>query len=375
MADTALGSPRSSIKVIAACGVSLALGLCGGYFLKSSQDEGVAVQPARGTAPVAARPPPVSHPPETAAKNAAVMDAAFLQDLVSQDADLHRKALTKGIADALATRQPAVRMKAFLELMEHFRPGDSQAVVDGFREHDQKGRLFYAEYTLFMDLSGRVEGHAAMERIKTRYTSPEVTVLDDHVRCMTAWAETSPAEAIKWWNDLEDGSFRSGMAKSIIAGVVKTDMPRALEYLKLFPGDERGQHAGAFVSACLEQGGPQRAVAWLKSVDMPSGGTNPFHLHAAHAIVSSMVNVSPAEKAAHLQPLLHEPWFGDTGSLQKIMMEWAKKDPAAASAWLAAHRTIPVFAKAADAFVSEWSQAAPEAAQQWRQRMQAAQQP
>jgi hypothetical protein len=338
-------------------------GLVGGYAWRGAVTDHSSTVPGL---PLTAR---TMADPAAAGGSAPAGGATVPAELLSPDAGLHRKALTEGIANALNHRQPAERMKRFLELMEHFRPGDSQAVVDGFREHDQKGRLFSAEYNVFMDLSGRMDGLAAMERIRTRYTSPEVTVLDHHVRCMTAWAETAPSDAIKWWNSVEDGSFRDSMAKSIIAGVVKTDMPRALEYLKLFPEEDRGQHAGAFVGQCLDEGGPKHAAEWLKSVDVPSGPTSPFHLHAAHALLSRMVNVSPAEKAACFEPLLDQPWFGNSGCLQTIIVEWAKKDAAAAGNWLAGHNSIPGFAAAAGALSSEWKKSAPQAAEEWWQRL------
>lgn len=355
------------IRLIAVGVAGLFVGLGGGYLWRSAISDDSAsgvVKSSPAGSGVLKQNSEVSIPQAEATGTSTIP-----AELVSTNGEVHRKALSAGITQALNIRNPADRMRRFLDLLAHFRSGDTQSVVDGFRVHDQQGKLFYAEYMLFMDQSGRMDGLAAMERIKTRYTSPDVPVLDHHVRCMAGWAEASPEDAIKWWNGLTDGPFRDKMATSIVGGVAKTDMPRALEYLRMFPAEDRTQHAGAFVRECLEQGGPQRAAEWLKTVDMPSGDGNPFQVAAAKTLLTNMVNVPPAEKAAHFEPLLNMPWFTSTSCLPRILTEWGKQDAAAAGDWLAAHSSIPGFGDAAAVLTSEWRKTSPEAATEWEQRI------
>ncbi len=351
-------------------GVCAGLGFAGGWFIRSeTASDSQAASRIKSQAPSVAAGPKSAVPAAPGALKTGSLDESVAARVGSSDMAIHQKALTEATTDVLNTSGKAQRMIRLLELLAHFRPGDSDAVVEGFRVHDRKGRLFYDEFSMFMDLSGRIDGLAAMERNKQRYTSPDVSVVDHHAMCMTAWAETSPEDAIKWWNKLEDGRFREGMANSIISGVVKNDLNQAMNYLRIFPEEDRAQHAGVFVQKCIEQGGANQAAAWLKTVDMPSGDGQPFQVASAQTLLQKMVNVAPETKAAVFEPLLDQPWIAASGCLPRIVSEWAGKDPLAASAWLSARQNAQGFGAAAAALAREWKKSAPEAAAQWEQQL------
>lgn len=297
-------------------------------------------------------------------------DSGWLAQVESADVEVHRKALTERTTELLAIRSAPERMQKLLEMLQHFRPGDIEFVVDGFKAHDQQGRLFPAEFDMFMEFAGAKDGLRAMERTREVLKSPDANLYDFHRRCMSAWAAASPEEAVKWWNGLPDGRMRDQAGSALISGVLKTDADRAWKYLQMFPAEDRAQHAGAFTREFLNQGGVARAAEWLKTLDQTAGeDSTAFKSAAAQSLLHGMVNIKAPEKAAAFEPFLNEPWFAGSGCLERLTDEWGKKNAAEAAAWLEARSKTPAFNSAAGALIARWGKTDPEAAAAWGQKM------
>ncbi|HWB01696.1 MAG TPA: hypothetical protein VG796_01650 [Verrucomicrobiales bacterium] len=294
----------------------------------------------------------------------------WLARVESADVEAHRKALTERTTEVLAIRSAPERMQKLLEMLQHFRPGDIEFVVDGFKAHDQQGRLFPAEFDMFMEFAGARDGLRAMERTREVLKSPDANLYDFHRRCMSAWAAASPEEAVKWWNGLPDGKMRDQAGAALISGVLKTDADRAWKYLQMFPAEDRIRHAGAFTREFLNQGGVPRAAEWLRTLDQTAGeDSTAFKSAAAQSLLHGMVNIKAPEKAAAFEPFLNEPWFAGSGCLERLTDEWGKKNAAEAAAWLEARSKTPAFNSAAGALIARWGKTDPEAAAAWGQKM------
>ncbi|HEX2747083.1 MAG TPA: hypothetical protein VHM91_03720 [Verrucomicrobiales bacterium] len=347
------------------CGIAAGLGA--GYLVWGGRDESGGAK-ARKLSSVSG---PVTSGTETGnGKTAAKGTDDWLARLDSTDPETHHRALTEKTTEILAIRSAPERMKSLLAMLEHFRPGDIEFIVDGFKAHDQQGRLFPAEFDMFMEFAGAKDGLRAMERTREVLKSPDANLYDFHRRCMSAWAAASPEEAVKWWNGLPDGKMRDQTGAALISGVLKTDADRAWKYLQMFPAEDRAQHAGAFMREYLNQGDVARATEWLKTLDQTAGDdATGFKAAAAQSLLHGMVNIKSADKAAAFEPFLNEPWFANSSCVERLTDEWAKKSAAEAAAWLETRPKMPAFDNAANTLVARWRKTDPDAAAAWQQKM------
>ena len=236
----------------------------------------------------------------------------------------------------LAEKNPSRRLRLFSRFIGSFEPDDFEAIAASFAAHDQQGRLFPAEYDLFLSTAAMVGGEAAMSRIFPPDYPLHNSPFGAQHSAMSAWAMEDPQGAADWWNRMPDSTVKNELARSLIGGIASTDIGYAWEVLHEFPENRRGELMGGMVHQQITDQGAEAAAQWMDSLQIPEGSTSDLAAlkrDGFNALFGTLVNLAPGKKAEFINRFADETWMQQSHFPAAVAGHWAQQNGAEAVAW------------------------------------------
>lgn len=236
----------------------------------------------------------------------------------------------------LSEKNPSRRLRLFSRFIGSFEADDFEAIASSFAEQDQQGRLFPAEYELFLSTAAMVGGETAMSKIFPPDYPLHSSPFGAQHSAMSAWAMEDPQGAAEWWNHLPESTVKHDLARSLIGGIASTAMDYAWEILHEFPEGRRGEFMGALVHQQLTAQGADAASQWLDTLQLPEGSNSNLDAlkrEGFRSLFNNLVTLAPGKKAEFINRFADEPWMQQSAFPSEVAGQWAQQNGAEAVAW------------------------------------------
>lgn len=210
------------------------------------------------------------------------------------------------------------RGRAMLEWIDSLAPEEFEAAVDRFRSLGlTEARM--GEYAMLLTAWAEVDPVSALA-----YTTENTSSGMATGTVLSAWVSRDPEAAIAWAKSNHQGDEANPYMVGIIRGLAGSDPARATALLQEIPfSEERGEALG-FMMPHLIQKGAEEAKKWIAELS-----DERLRDGAVARFAEEMAKQDPAGTAAWLLQNLSDT---SVRSVDEVFSEWAKVDPAAATA-------------------------------------------
>lgn len=180
--------------------------------------------------------------------------------------------------------------------------------------------------------------------------------IDDYslATVMKDWAAADISAALAFAGQL--GNQGERLTGLILSGLAEKDSVMATQQALKLPAGRSRDEAMRGIASSMAKKDLGAALDWLNQSDAGEQSNDPFKSNPVTGAIGAAVNVNPAAAAQLLldRPGLFENRQGPE-QVSGLFKQWAEKDPAAATAWLAAHPLSETHQKAAESALAQAS--------------------
>lgn len=320
-------------------------------------------------------------------------------------AKAEREPVSGNLQTSLNDPIAANRRWALYQTLAGLTKDNWQPVYDGFMQRRKEGRHDGAEWELFLNALGAVDGARAMQRLMADFT-PDMnnSPWPDYHYILRTWVPANKEEAMAWQSSLPKGLFRDGLWSGVIGGLAEVDLNAAIGEVEKMDAGSRHYFLHDLSPRVFQQGGLAGGEAWLNTVaeagkDKPESRSHVsrvFNSVTSRVIESHAANGRPLDAVDWLAKHRDQPyWSGEhqwSGAVRESLKtdpqralehfaaqkdivrdetlrvgltEWTKTDAASAERWLAAKQDEPWYDSAARGLINHLLQTKPADAQKW----------
>lgn len=207
------------------------------------------------------------------------------------------------------------------------------------------------------------EVRAALDRIREMDPGPARIMAENAL--VRRWAQLEPLKTLEWIKDVREPARRHDLKREILLGWAATEPLQALVYVEMESDKPDGERLrNVFEGA--KSADAETAMAFLSRIDETKYG------RAAAEIVGHQFTRDPEIVLGRIESMPDGPL--KQMSVDRVVDQWARYDPASAKAWMEAHVTPETRLSAHVELGESWARVDPQGATAWFQHLPADQQ-
>lgn len=207
------------------------------------------------------------------------------------------------------------------------------------------------------------EVRAALDRVREMEPGPARAMAENAL--VRRWAQLEPLKTLEWVKDVREPARRHDLKREILLGWAATEPLQALVYVEMESDKPDGERLRSVFEG-VKSADAETAMAFLSRIDEAKYG------RAAAEIVGHQFAREPGVVLGRIESMSDGPL--KQMSVDRVIDQWARYDPAAAKAWMEAHVTPETRLSAQVELGESWARVDPQSATAWFQQLPADQQ-
>ncbi len=207
------------------------------------------------------------------------------------------------------------------------------------------------------------EVRSTLDRIREMEPGPARAMAENAL--VRRWAQLEPLKTLEWIKDVREPARRHDLKREVLLGWAATEPLQALVFVEMESDKPDGERLRSVFEGA-KSADAETAMAFLSRIDEAKYG------RAAADIVGHQFTREPEVVLGRIESMSDGPL--KQMSVDRVIDQWARYDPAAAKAWMEAHVTPETRLSAHVELGESWARADPQAATAWFQQLPADQQ-